>query len=48
VVPLLGWLLGALHHPGVHLVTVWLIPGALCLEVLFRLWRRPAPATPDR
>lgn len=42
VVPHLGWVLGALHHPVVHVVSVWLIPGALCLEVLLRLWRRPA------
>ena len=42
VVPALGWVLGALHHPAVHVVSVWLIPGALCLEVLLRLWRRPS------
>lgn len=41
VVPGVGWAIAALHRPSVHLLSVWLIPAALCLEVLLRLWRRP-------
>ncbi len=44
VVPALGWVLGALHHPLVHVLGVWLLPGAICVEVLLRLWRRPRPS----
>ena len=44
VVPWVGRVVAALHHPAVRALTVWLIPAALCLEVLLRLWRRPARA----
>ncbi len=47
VIPLLGWGIAALHHPVVHLVSVWMIPAALCLEVLLRLWRRPRAEVPS-
>ncbi len=46
VVPGVGWVIGALHRPSVHLVSVWLIPLVLCAEILLRLWRRPT-ATPS-
>lgn len=47
VVPAVGWAIAALHHPAVHLLTVWLLPAWLCAQVLRALWRRPAaPATP--
>lgn len=46
VVPWLGWVIAALHRPVVHVVSVWLIPVALCAEVLIRLWRRPG-SDPD-
>lgn len=42
VVPGVGWVIAELHRPSVHLVSVWLIPAALCAEVLLRLWRRPS------
>lgn len=44
VVPGVGWVIAALHRRSVHVISVWLIPAALCAEVLLRLWRRPAPA----
>lgn len=44
VVPGVGWVIAALHRPWVHLVSGWVIPIALCLEVLLRLWRRPSPS----
>lgn len=40
-VPGVGWLIAGLRRPLVHLVSVWLIPAALCADVLRHLWRRP-------
>ncbi|MEO3938964.1 signal peptidase I [Dermatophilaceae bacterium Soc4.6] len=41
VVPGVGWAIAGLQHPIVRVVSGWMIPGVLCLEVLLRLWRRP-------
>jgi len=46
VVPGVGWVVAALHRPAVHLLSVWLIPSALCAEALLRLWRRPTTKDP--
>lgn len=43
VVPYVGRALHWLRLPVVHVVSLWLVPGALCLSVLSRLWRRPVP-----
>jgi signal peptidase I len=48
VVPGLGRLVGALHQPGIRLVTVWLFPLWICLDALRLLRpRRPARRRPD-